>query len=76
MKDTVLIGVVAGFVAAFIIISRSRKRTIFYEMGAGAADAVLTAAGDKISDLTDQASDAWHGEWGDEWDWMENQPGW
>ena len=54
----------------------SGKRTIYYEMGAGAADAVLTAAGDKISDLTDQASEAWHGEWGDEWDWMENQPGW
>ena len=74
MKDTAVI-VVAGFVAAFIIISR-QKRSIFYEMGAGAADAVLTAAGDKISDLTDQASEAWRGEWGDEWDWMDNQPGW
>ena len=75
MKETILIVAAVGLLAAFMA-TGSQGRSIFYEMAAGATDAVLTAAGEKVTELSNQASEAWHGEWGDEWDWMENQPGW
>ena len=69
MKEVILVFAAGGLLTAYMV-SGNKRRSIYYEMAAGATDAAIAAVGDKLQ----EASDAFHGEWGDEWDWMANQP--